>query len=292
MRSLSLVVVLSACGSSPTGAKETLVVPRPAAPVAMAAPPPEPPEVAPAAQALPLARALRAHLVDATAGSYEQDAVLFRFGCERELAGDRAEARRAFLELIQKSPSSKLVPYAYLAFADLFFEEAASDPTKWELARQAYSKVMTFPPRENPAYAFAVHRRGLVMAETGDHAHALADQKNAIATTLTYPNLPSAAETAEAARRALVTAYAAAGRPELAFTFFHEADADRAPALVVALGEEYLKRGEGQETAKLYDGALDALPSPEICDGAASAARALAAPFGAQIERTRKTRCP
>ena len=87
-------------------------------------------------------------------------------------------------------------------------------------------------------------------------------------------------------------AYAAAGVPDQAFNFFRSADSGSAPALVVALGEEYARRGAGREAAALYDNVLAHSASSDICAGAASAARALDGQFGAQIERARKARCP
>jgi hypothetical protein len=294
MRPLTLAFFLSACASSSGAPAETLSVPAsPAQPTARAPETaPEPADVAPPpTTAQPLAT-FRARLVDTTAGSYEPDALLFRQAHERELAGDYSQARRVYYDLITKFPSSPLLPYAYLAFAELFHEEAEKDPSKWELARQAYSEVMKYPPPRNQAFAYALHRLGLVDAALGGNARALHDQKKALATTVAYPALPLAAETADAARHGLVQAYAAAGQPDQAFAFFRSTDSGAAPGLVVALGEEYTRRGAGREAAALYDNVLAHSASSDICAGAASAARALADPFGAQIERARKARCP
>jgi hypothetical protein len=70
------------------------------------------------------------------------DDVLYSLGLEYELAGDRANARRSYYELIQKAPQSRLVPYAYFAFGELFFEESTTDRAKIPLAAQAYKEVM------------------------------------------------------------------------------------------------------------------------------------------------------
>ena len=49
------------------------------------------------------------------------------------------EARKVYLDLIQKAPASQYVPSAYLAFGELFFQEAQADrPAKWALAEQSY----------------------------------------------------------------------------------------------------------------------------------------------------------
>jgi len=79
--------------------------------------------------------------------SYAQlDEVQYYLGLEAERDGDVSNARRDYFMLIQQRPASPLVPLAYLAFADLFFDEAKGDPSKWELAAQAYMKVISYPP--------------------------------------------------------------------------------------------------------------------------------------------------
>jgi tetratricopeptide (TPR) repeat protein len=293
MRSLALVFFLAACASSSPSPSESVVAP--STPAQASSPPPaEPsaPDVAPPVAARPFPQAFRAYLLDSASGSSDPDAALFRQANERELAGDYASARRTFFDLIKNFPNSTLVPYAYLAFADLFFDEAEKDVSKWPLASQAYDKVITYPPPKNLAYAYALHRRGLVAAHTGDGASALSNQKNALAAAVRYPELPLATETADAARKALVVAYAEVGEPGKAFAFFRTADASGASALIVALSEEYVRRGAGKEARTLYDDALAHGPSSEVCASAASAAKALDAPFGAEIERARKARCP
>lgn len=64
---------------------------------------------------------------------------------ESEQSGDLPAARRGYFELIAKYPNSALVPYAYFAFGELFFQEAAQDPTKLAFAEQAFTKVLSFP---------------------------------------------------------------------------------------------------------------------------------------------------
>ena len=49
---------------------------------------------------------------------------------------DLDNARKVYFELIQKAPKSPYIPNAYLAFGELFFNEAQGDPSKWELAAQ------------------------------------------------------------------------------------------------------------------------------------------------------------
>jgi TolA-binding protein len=72
------------------------------------------------------------------------DEVYYYLALELEIVGEMSEARRNYFELIKREPSSKLVPYAYFAFGELFFHEAKTDPAKWSLAQQAYMEVMKF----------------------------------------------------------------------------------------------------------------------------------------------------
>jgi tetratricopeptide (TPR) repeat protein len=125
---------------------------------------------------------------------------------EREQARDLAGARRAYLDLITQSPSSRYVPLAYLAFGEMFFSEAADDPSKWEIAKQAYRKVLDAPPPANEAYAYAWYRLGYVLVNQGDRDGALHALEKAVEAATAFPQVPGAAalrEEAEGQRRAL-----------------------------------------------------------------------------------------
>jgi len=70
------------------------------------------------------------------------DEVLYYLAYEYEQANDYNNARKVYYELIQKRPDSKYIPNAYLAFGELFFNEAQGDPSKWDLAAQAYTEAI------------------------------------------------------------------------------------------------------------------------------------------------------
>jgi tetratricopeptide (TPR) repeat protein len=72
------------------------------------------------------------------------DDARYFLGVEYLAIHDAMNARRTFYELISRSPSSRWVPYAYFAFGELFFEEVKSDPSKADLAKQAYREVIKF----------------------------------------------------------------------------------------------------------------------------------------------------
>ena len=58
------------------------------------------------------------------------DEVYYYLAYEYEQAGDTANARRVYLDLITKTPNSKYISNAYLAFGELFFNEAQGDPSQ------------------------------------------------------------------------------------------------------------------------------------------------------------------
>ena len=92
------------------------------------------------------------------------DEAYYYAGLEHEMAGDPRSARRSYYELIKTSPQSKLIPLAYFAFGEMFYTEAANDPSKDDLALQAYAEVLKYPPRGNVVYADAQRRVSEVKA--------------------------------------------------------------------------------------------------------------------------------
>ena len=215
---LALALLAAACGGAATSTSPSasdsngaaIAVPPPASPTSKA-------RVAPPEPALPdgdgaraagttteasLTAQMREHLVGLAAEPLEPDAVLYRDGNERMLAGDMATARRKLFELIQKFPNSRLVPYAYLGFAEQFLAEAATDASKYPLAQQAFEKVIQYPPPSNHAYAYAWHRLGRAFAGMNDADHAARAEQRAIDAAKQNPGLPLATETAEVARNA------------------------------------------------------------------------------------------
>jgi hypothetical protein len=86
------------------------------------------------------------------------DEAFYYAGLEHELSGDQTGARKAYFGLIQKAPQSKLVPLAYFAFAEMFFAEAANDPSKYDLAEQAYQQVLKYPAPQNAVFGEAKNR--------------------------------------------------------------------------------------------------------------------------------------
>jgi TolA-binding protein len=120
------------------------------------------------------------------------DEVRYFLAWEYELGGDLANARRSYFELITQSPASKYVPLAYFAFGEAFFHEAATDPSKLELAKQAYLKVVTFPPPDSRAFGWAWIRLGQVADRQADREGATTAYHRAEDFARLYPQLPGA----------------------------------------------------------------------------------------------------
>ena len=89
------------------------------------------------------------------------DEVLYYLAYEYEQANDLDNARKVYLELIQNWPQSKFIPNAYLAFGELFFNEAQGDPSKWALAEQSYTEVIKYPPPDNKVWGYAHYKLGV-----------------------------------------------------------------------------------------------------------------------------------
>ncbi len=116
------------------------------------------------------------------------DEDLYYLALESLVTGDLVGSRKAFYELIKSSPSSRFVPYAYFAFGDVFLQEAATDATKYDLAQQAYTKVLQFPlSAVAPEAAFKLIR---VAKAKGDSR--LVTQMRALLASQ-YPHSPAAA---------------------------------------------------------------------------------------------------
>jgi TolA-binding protein len=90
--------------------------------------------------------------------STHRDEAAYYMALEHELEGDRPNARRAYYELIKEFPGSTTIPYAYFAFGEMFLAEAEGDPSKEQLAEQAFREVLKFPPLQNPLYTEAQSR--------------------------------------------------------------------------------------------------------------------------------------
>src|SRR6187549_943090 len=186
------------------------------------------------------------------------DEVLYYLAYEYEQGGDLKNARATYFELIQKAPKSAYIPNAYLAFGELFFQEAQGDPSKWDLAAAAYQEVAKYPPPANKVYGYARYKLGYVHWNKGEYAPTLSEFKKVIEYGDTYKDLPNAPQLAKAARRDLIPVYAVSGAPDKAYDFFRPLSGDasgetkKTIEMLNDLGLNYLDTGHYKEGVVLY----------------------------------------
>ena len=185
------------------------------------------------------------------------DEVLYYLAYEYEQANDYTTARKVYYELIQKRPDSKYIPNAYLAFGELFFNEAQGDPSKWDTAAKAYVEVIKYPPPNNKVYGYAWYKLAYVFWNTGEFDKSLNAFKKTIDYGVNFSQLPNAAKLADSARRDIVPVYALRGDPGAAYNFFHNISGDTAGndktyKMMDDLGQNYLDTGHYPEAISLY----------------------------------------
>ncbi|MBK8257016.1 MAG: tetratricopeptide repeat protein [Polyangiaceae bacterium] len=199
------------------------------------------------------------------------DEVLYYLAYEHEQAGDMAKARKVYLQLITQAPKSPFVAGAYLAFGELYFAEAQSDPSKWPLAAQAYSEVVKYPLPDNKFYAYAQYKLAYVLWNQTDYSKALSAFKRTIETGQQYPTLPNASALAAAARRDMVVVYALSGLPKKAYDFVKPLSGDSGVETEKTfkwmddLGHAYLDTGHYKEGIELYQDLLSRDKGPRQC---------------------------
>ncbi len=186
------------------------------------------------------------------------DEVLYYLAYEYEQAKDYDKARKVYFELIQNWPKSKYIPNAYLAFGELFFQDAQGDPSKWSFAEQSYNEVIKYPPPDNKVFGYAYYKLGYVYWNQGDYGKAMTAFKQVIDYGNKYAQLPNATQLATSARRDIIPVYALSGDPKKAYGFFHPLSGDDGSAndktyhMMDELGLNYLDTGHYPEAIALY----------------------------------------
>jgi TolA-binding protein len=199
------------------------------------------------------------------------DEVLYYLAYEHEQANDLEKARKVYLKLIQNWPQSKFIANAYLAFGELFFNEAQGDPSKWALAEQSYNEVIKYPAPENKVFGYAHYKLAYVAWNKGDFQKGISEFKKTIDFGQQYSSLPNAKELANSARRDLIPVYALAGEPKKAHDFFKPLSGDaggqteKTFKMMDDLGQNYLDTGHYQQGIDLYTDLMTRDRGPKYC---------------------------
>lgn len=199
------------------------------------------------------------------------DEVLYYLAYEYEQAGDLKNARKVYYDLIQKAPKSPYIPNAYLAFGELFFQEAQAEPSKWDLAAAAYQKVIGYPPPKNKVFGYAHYKLGYVYWNKGDYVHAIDQFAKVIKYGNRFSNLPNAKQLAKAARRDMIPVYAVSGRPDRSYNFFKPLSGDKGGRdtqtikMMNELGLAYLDTGHYGDAITLYKDLLSRDKGEQTC---------------------------
>ncbi len=172
---------------------------------------------------------------------------------ERE---SKENALKTYLELVKKYPQSKYVSAAYIAFGDLYFDEALNGRAEWTIPLEAYDRVIKAgPPPENKQWMYAQYKKGFAYWNLGQYKDAVTAFKSAIDMAQKYPTVPKAEKIADEARRELIPVYAEYGKAEEAYGFFSQVNGgqkDKTIGALDKLGEEYLARAHPTEAKKLF----------------------------------------
>lgn len=100
-----------------------------------------------------------------------------------ERSGERDNARKLYLKLLQEQPRSAYVPPAYFAFGWMFGEDARSDPSKWAFCEQAYKEVLKYP--DTRVGLVARVELGRTFAQMGDVEQARRELRDALSEATT-----------------------------------------------------------------------------------------------------------
>lgn len=186
------------------------------------------------------------------------DEVLYYLAYEYEQAGDLDKARDSYLELTQNWKKSRFVPNAYLAFGELFFNEAQGDPSKWPVAANFYQEVLKYPAPDNKLWGYAAYKVAYVEWNMGEYGKAIQDFKKVIEFGMQYAQLPNATGLANSARRDIIPVYALKGSPEKAYAFFRPlsgdkgVNSDKTFSMMEDLGQNLIDTGHYPEAIVLY----------------------------------------
>ncbi len=199
------------------------------------------------------------------------DEVLYYLAFEYELDGNIDKARSIYWELIQKSPQSSYIPNAYLAFGELFFQEAQANPDVWATAGEAYREVKKYPAPGNKVWGYAAYKLGYTYWNLNEYDKALQQFKEVVEFGRQFPELPNAKKLGESAERDIIPVYAIAGRASKAYGFLRKVSGEegdkntRTFELMNDLGLAYLDTGHYDEAVVLFHDLMSRDKGDKFC---------------------------
>jgi tetratricopeptide (TPR) repeat protein len=199
------------------------------------------------------------------------DEVLYFLAHEHEQDHHGEEVRRFYQQLIKSFPQSKYIPNAYVAFGELLFAGAQSDPSRFAMAEQAYRKATEIPPPENAVWGYAHYKLAYVYWNQGDFPRALAEFQRVIEFGTEFASLPNAEKLGAMARKDIVAVYTSTGDPGKAFDFFKPLSGDLAGessgtlAMSIEAGKSYFDTGHYRECVLLDLDLLRRAPTGPSC---------------------------
>jgi TolA-binding protein len=166
-------------------------------------------------------------------------------------------ARKVYHQLIQNYPNSKFIPFAYLAFADYFFEQ-----NQLAQAEKFYDKVLEFPA--SPVYPYAMYKKGWVYLNLDRHQDALETFYNVSQKTKGKQKLKVLNT---ASKKDFVRAYAEVGRADKAHQAFQRVDKGYSFNMLKILATIYLDQGKAEKTIYTHRELIGLAPKdPLICE--------------------------
>lgn len=166
-------------------------------------------------------------------------------------------ARKVYHQLIQNYPNSKFIPFAYLSFADYFFET-----NNLAQAEKFYDKVLEFP--DSPVYPYAMYKKGWVYLNLDRHQDALETFFDVAAKT---KGKKKYAIINKASKKDFVRAYAEVGKPQMALKAFKRVDESYSLNMLKILATIYLDQGKAEKTIYTHRELIGLAPKdPLICE--------------------------
>jgi tetratricopeptide (TPR) repeat protein len=217
------------------------------------------------------------------------DEVLYYLAYEHEQAGELDAARKVYTDLVDGWKQSRYAPSGYLAFGELFFQEAQGDPTKWDAAASFYNEVLKYPAPDNRHVGYASYKLAYVRWNQGEYGKAIDGFRHVVELGRAHPKLPGIGELVKSARRDILPVYALAGKPEKAWDFFKPISGDDAGSdekttkMMEDLGQLLLDTGHYPEALVLYRDLVKRAPrGAGVCTYQARITEAVMASQGGQ----------